>query len=309
MSTLLFMPPQCFEHNSGYGHPECAERLRAIDNILGAEAFSFLLREGNGPATREQIERAHDTDYVSRILTLDGCEEVVEIDDDTVVSKGTVQAALYAAGAACQAVDEVMSGRTRNAFCAIRPPGHHAERSLAMGFCLFNNAAIAALQARNAHGAKRIAVVDFDVHHGNGVQSIFWNDPDLFYVSLHEDGGFPQTGPRSEAGIADNILNIPLHSGAGSDELREAWRADVEPRLRQFAPELLIISAGFDAHQRDLMGGLCYSTADYGWMTAELCTLANDCCEGRVVSLLEGGYDLPSLAASVGVHVKLLMEL
>jgi acetoin utilization deacetylase AcuC-like enzyme len=309
MSTLLFMPPQCFEHDTGYGHPECAERLRAIDNILGAEAFSFLLREVNGPATREQIERAHDTDYVSRILHLDGCEEPVELDDDTVVSKGTVQAALYAAGAACQAVDEVMNGRTRNAFCAIRPPGHHAEKALAMGFCLFNNAAVAALQARAAHGAKRIAVVDFDVHHGNGVQSIFWNDPDLFYVSLHEDGGFPQTGPRSEAGIADNILNVPLHSGAGSDDLREAWRAEVGPRLRQFSPELVIICAGFDAHHRDLMGGLCYSTADYGWMTAELCSLANDYCNGRLVSLLEGGYDLPSLAAAVGVHVKILMEL
>jgi len=309
MSTFLFMPPQCFEHDTGYGHPECAERLRTIDNILGTEAFSFLVRSTSGPATRQQLERAHDGDYVTRILAHDGCPEPVELDDDTVISKGSIQAALYAAGASCQAVNDVMTGQTRNAFCAIRPPGHHAEANKAMGFCLFNNAAIVALEARATFGTKRIAVVDFDVHHGNGVQSIFWDDPDLLYVSIHEDGGFPQTGPKTETGVAQNIINVPLHSGSGTDELRDAWRIDVDPRLRAFAPELIIISAGFDAHQRDLMGGLCYSTADYAWMTAELCTMADSCCDGRVVSLLEGGYDLPSLAAAVGVHVRILLEL
>jgi len=308
MTTFLFMPHQCFDHDTSDGHPECANRLRAIDSVLGAETFSFLSRITSGPATREQLERAHDADYISRILSLKGCEGFVEIDEDTVMSSGSAEAALYAAGAACQAVDEVMTGHARNAFCAIRPPGHHAEAALAMGFCLFNNAAIAALQARNVHGVTRVAVIDFDVHHGNGVQSIFWNDENLYYASIHEDGGFPQTGPREETGAHNNIFNAPLLPGAETGDLRKAWAEEVVPSLKSFAPELIIISAGFDAHRRDFMGGLNYSTADYGWITTEIVKMANDNCKGRVVSLLEGGYDLPSLAAAVGVHVKVLME-
>ncbi|PCI40163.1 MAG: acetoin utilization protein [Rhodospirillaceae bacterium] len=308
MSTLLFMPPQCFDHDTGYGHPECSERLRAIDSIFNTEHFSFLTRSTCGPVTREQLERAHDKDYITRILALDGCPKPYEIDEDTVISSGSIQAALYAAGAACQAVDDVITTNARNAFCAIRPPGHHAEANKAMGFCLFNNAAIAALQARAVHGVRKVAVIDFDVHHGNGVQSIFWNDENLAYVSLHEDGGYPRTGPKEETGVNNNILNIPLHAGAGTQDLQQAWTNKAAPFLKAFSPELIIISAGFDAHQRDPMGGLNYTTTDYAWITEKIIVMANDCCQGRVVSLLEGGYDLPALSASVGVHVKLLME-
>ncbi|MCW9034736.1 MAG: histone deacetylase family protein [Rhodospirillales bacterium] len=308
MPTFLYMPSQCFEHDTGYGHPECSERLRTIDNILSTESFAFLQRTESGPATRKQIERAHNNDYVSKILAYDGYPKHVELDEDTVISSGSIQAALYAAGAACQAVDDVMTKQARNAFCAIRPPGHHAEAGLVMGFCLFNNAAIAALHAQEVHGVKRVAVIDFDVHHGNGVQSIFWDKPDLCYVSLHEDGGYPQTGPKEETGAAQNIINVPLHAGSGTEELQQAWTNEVLPRLKDFDPELIIISAGFDAHQRDLMGGLNYTTSDYAWLSAEIVKFSTNYCNGRVVSLLEGGYDLPALAASVGVHVKVLME-
>ena len=302
------MPSQCFDHDTGDGHPECSERLRAIDGVLNAEIFAFLIRSESGPATRTQLERVHNAEYVARILAYDGCEDPVELDEDTVMSSGSAQAALYAAGAACRAVDEVMTGQARNAFCAIRPPGHHAEATKAMGFCLFNNAAIAALQARAVHDVTRIAVVDFDVHHGNGVQAMFSEDKDLFYASLHEDGGYPWTGSEEDSGVAGNIINVPLRSGAVSDDLQQAWTDEVAPRLQAFMPELVIISAGFDGHQRDFMSGLNYTTADFGWLTTRIVEIANECCKGRVVSLLEGGYDLPSLAASVGVHVKVLME-
>ncbi len=308
MSTLLFMPPQCFDHDTGYGHPESTERLRTLESILSTERFALLVRSQSGPATREQLERAHDSDYVTRILALDGYPKHYELDEDTVISAGSVQAALYAAGAACQAVDEVLTTGSRNAFCAIRPPGHHAEANKAMGFCLFNNAAIAALHARATHGVNKVAVIDFDVHHGNGVQSIFWDSENLAYVSLHEDGGYPLSGPAEETGAHNNILNVPLPAGADSEDLQQAWVTKTEPFLTKFAPDLIIISAGFDAHQRDLMGGLNYTTIDYAWLSEKIITFSNNCCQGRVVSLLEGGYDLPALAASVGVHVKVLME-
>ncbi|MBL6931436.1 MAG: histone deacetylase family protein [Rhodospirillales bacterium] len=309
MSTYLFMPSQCFTHDTGYGHPECTERLHVIERTLSSETFAYLLRDESGPATTEQLERAHDSDYIARILALDGCPEPVELDEDTVISAGSVQAALFAAGAACQAVDKVMSGGARNAFCAIRPPGHHAEADKAMGFCLFNNAAVAALQAREIHGVCRVAVIDFDVHHGNGIQSIFWNDHNLFYISMHEDGGFPRTGHSAETGAQDNILNVALHHGAGTTEMQHAWTDRIEARLQDFGPELIIISAGFDGHQRDRMAGLNYTTMDYAWLTEKIVKIANQSCKGRVVSLLEGGYDLPSLAAAVGVHVKVMMEI
>lgn len=308
MTTLLFMPAPCFEHDTGYGHPECAERLKVLDSVFHSEAFLYLLREDNGPATREQLERAHKSDYIDHILSFDGCTKPIEIDEDTVISAGTAQAALYGAGAACSAVDQVVTNRARNAFCAIRPPGHHAEPDQGMGFCLFNNAAIAALQARRVHSVEKIAIIDFDVHHGNGIQSICWDDENLFYISLHEEGGFPETGYPQETGKADNILNVVFHHEAGSKNLRRAWDAKVEMRLRDFAPDLVIISAGFDGHERDHMGGLHYTTGDYAWMTEKIVRVANDCCKGKVVSLLEGGYDLPSLATAAAVHVKVLME-
>ncbi|NQW01242.1 MAG: histone deacetylase family protein [Rhodospirillales bacterium] len=308
MSTLLLMPPQCFDHDTSDGHPECADRLRAIEGALNSQTFSMLMRGSSGPATRAQLERAHEPDYVAHILTLDGCPDFIELDADTVLSSGSVRAARYGAGAACQAIDEVLLGQARNAFCAIRPPGHHAEAAHAMGFCLFNNAAIAALQARHVHGLSKIAVIDFDVHHGNGVQSIFWNDENLFYGSLHEAGGFPQTGLPEETGDGHNIFNVPLASGAGSEQLHCAWHDVMAPQLVAFAPQLIIICAGFDGHRQDFMGSLNYTTADYGWITAEILTAANALCRGRVVSLLEGGYHLPSLAASVAAHVKALLE-
>jgi acetoin utilization deacetylase AcuC-like enzyme len=308
MTTFLFMPPQCFEHDTGYGHPECSDRLRAIESTLAAETFAFLMRVESGPATREQLERAHDSSYVTKILAHEGCEGQVNLDEDTVISSGSVQAALYGAGAACLAVDEVVAGHARNAFCAIRPPGHHAEAAEAMGFCLFNNAAIAALQAKTVHGVSRIAVIDFDVHHGNGVQSILWNKPDMMYISLHEEGGYPNTGTLEETGVDNNVVNALLHTGAGSAELRQVWTDTVKSRLQEFAPEFVIICAGFDAHHRDYMSGLNYSTTDFAWITEEIVKIANTSCKGRVVSLLEGGYEIPALAAAVGVHVKVLME-
>lgn len=308
MSTLILMPPVCFDHDTGYGHPESSDRLRVLSNVFASEAFMFLLRCDSGPASHEQLARVHKDDYISHILSFDGCHRPVELDEDTVISTHTIQAALYAAGAACEAVGQVVTGKARNAFCAIRPPGHHAEPDQGMGFCLFNNAAVAALEARHVFDVQKIAVIDFDVHHGNGLQSIFWNDENLLYMSIHEEGGFPETGFRDETGVKDNIVNVLLAHGEGSDQLRQAWDDHVGPRLRDFAPDLIIVSAGFDGHQRDHMGGLNYSTQDYAWMTEKIARQANDSCGGRVVSLLEGGYDLPSLAASAGAHVKVLME-
>ena len=299
MSVALFTHPAALAYDTGPEHPENAERMRAVLRALEAQEFSSLLRETAPQATTAQLKAAHDPDYVDAILALPRDSETV-IDGDTVFGPGTLEAALRAAGGACAAVDAVFEGWAEAAFVAMRPPGHHAEPDRAMGFCFFNNAAIAALHARARWGMKRVAVADFDVHHGNGTQQIFSQDPGLFYGSTHQSPCFPGTGSASEQGVASNIVNVPLPPGATGEGFRAAWEAQILPRLAAFAPELLIISAGFDAHAADPMAQLRLREADFAWVTRALLEVADACCPGRVVSLLEGGYDLNALSAKHG---------
>ena len=310
MPVALITHPACLGHDTGPYHPECADRLRYVLRALEAPEFASLLRE-TAPMAPEAILRAVHTDaHVDRILAAaPGPGGRHQIDADTVMSEGSLEAALRAAGGAMRAVDAVMEGWARAAFVATRPPGHHAEPNRAMGFCLFSNAAIAARHARERHGLKRIAVVDFDVHHGNGTQACFESDADLFYASSHQYPCYPGTGARSERGVAGNIVNAPLPPGSGSKAFRDAWERELIPALQEFAPELLIISAGFDAHKADPLAQLRVETEDFAWLTTALMTVAEAQCGGRLVSLLEGGYDLDALAASAAAHTRALMGL
>ena len=309
MTVALFSHPAGLGHDTGPGHPECPDRLRAVLQALEHPDFVPLLREQAPEATREQLERAHPAAYVDAVLALrPGPDQFIRIDGDTLMSHGSPEAILRAAGGAVAAVDAVMEGWARAAFVAMRPPGHHAERTTAMGFCFFDNAAVAAFHARARWGLRRVAVVDFDVHHGNGTQDIFQDDPDLFYLSSHQSPCFPGTGAAGERGVADNILNIPLRPGTDGPAFRAAWDAAGFPALEAFAPELLIISAGFDAHRADPLAQLRLDTADFGWITDRLLAVADRHCPGRVVSLLEGGYDLSALAAAAALHVRRLMR-
>ena len=311
MTTLLLSHPACLKHDTGEYHPECAERLAAVMHVLEHEDFLYLARSDAPQATREQLLRAHTPAYIDRILgaiPAEGC--YVELDNDTVVSRNSGEAILRSAGAACSAVDEVMTGQVRNAFCATRPPGHHADREQAGGFCLFSNAAIAALHARDFHGAQRVAVVDFDVHHGNGTQNILWNEPGMFYSSTHQNETYPYTGLESETGAKDGavVVNVPMPAGTGSEAFREAYANVILPALRDFAPELIIISAGFDAHAADPMAHFRLQVSDFTWLTTQLLDIARTFSQRRVVSLLEGGYDPRALAACVAAHLRALME-
>jgi acetoin utilization deacetylase AcuC-like enzyme len=305
METLLVTHSACLEHEVPPGHPECPDRLRAVLGALEAEEFALLMRVEAPRATVEQLERVHPAIHVETILNSVPEAGFHRVDADTAMSPGSGEAALRAAGAVTFAVDEVMAGRARNAFCAIRPPGHHAEPDQAMGFCLFNNVAIGALHARDAYGLARVAVIDFDVHHGNGTQACFETDPNLFYASTHQWPLYPGTGRAGERGLG-NILNACLAPGAGSAEFREVFAEVVLPALTQFAPDFIFISAGFDAHYADPLANLRLSEDDYGWATTELVGVANKLCHGRVVSTLEGGYDLAALAASTRAHVRAL---
>jgi len=306
MSTVLYSHRACLDHETGLVHPESPDRLRAVLHALEAEDFAYLDRRDAPRASREQLIRAHRPAYVDRLLQLIPQEGTVHLDPDTPVSSGSGEAALRAAGATCAAVDAVVEGSARNAFCAVRPPGHHAEPGRAMGFCLFNNIAIAAFHARAVHGLRRIAVVDFDVHHGNGTQAMFEHDADLFYASTHQWPLYPGTGHPSERGLG-NILNLALAPGAGSPEFRAALRERLLPSLDGFAPELILISAGFDGHANDPLAELNLIDADYAWVTEQLCRLADRHAGGRVVSALEGGYNLNALASACSAHVKALM--
>jgi acetoin utilization deacetylase AcuC-like enzyme len=307
MNTLLYWHPACFDHDPGLGHPESPDRLRAVLAILDTECFTLLDRREAPQATVDQIARVHPRGYVERVLRAVPKQGYLDLDADTVLSPGSGEAALRAVGAVCDAVDRVFSKDARNAFCAVRPPGHHAETGRPMGFCMFNNVAIGAYHARAAHGAKRVAVVDFDVHHGNGTQDIFWKDPDLFYASTHQSPLYPGTGHPRETGVAENILNVPLAPMASSPEFRQAIGTVVLPRLEAFKPDLIMISAGFDGHTQDPLAGLHLQDSDYAWVTQKLGQLAARMCEGRLISVLEGGYNLRALAASVAAHVKELM--
>lgn len=305
MTTLLLTHPACLLHDTGYGHPERADRLRAIDDALAATAFKTLKREEAPRADLAAIERLHPKAYVEMIRASIPAQGHKMLDADTVVSPGSWEAALRATGACIYAVDQVMAGKADNAFCAVRPPGHHAEPSRAMGFCLFNSVAVAALHARAAHGAKRVAVVDFDVHHGNGTQDLLWDDPRALFVSSHQMPLYPGTGHPDECGAHGQILNLPLRPGTGGAAMRAAWESAF-PRIAAHAPELILISAGFDAHRDDPLASLLWTEEDFRWLTSRICELADTHCAGRVVSALEGGYDLPALAASTAAHVDVL---
>jgi acetoin utilization deacetylase AcuC-like enzyme len=306
--TLLVMHPVCLAHEMGPDHPERPDRLRAIERAFESEAFQMLARDIAPRADDMAIARAHPLDYIEALRGAAPAQGYTVIDQDMSMSPATFEAALRSAGAALFAVDEVMTGRANNAFVATRPPGHHAETRMPMGFCFFNNTAVAARHAQAVHGAERIAIVDFDVHHGNGTQHIFWNEPDVMYASTHEMPLFPWTGELSERGEHDQIVNAPLRAGDAGEVFREAMGEAILPRLADFAPDLLIVSAGFDAHRRDPLANLNLVEDDFVWITRKLMDVAQKRCDGRIVSLLEGGYDLQSLARSVSAHVAMLME-
>ena len=308
MTTLLVSHPAGLNHLTGAGHPERPDRLRAVEQALEHEKFQMLARVQAPEAEIDSIALCHPRDFIEEIRDASPKDGMVRIDSDTVMSPGTYEAAIRAVGGAMMAVDEVMTKKASNAFVAMRPPGHHAEAVRPMGFCLFNSIAIAARHARKKYGVERVAIVDFDVHHGNGTQEIFWSDPSVMYCSTHEMPLYPGTGAKSERGTHDNIVNAPLRAGDDGERFREAVESALIPRLRTFAPGLLMISAGFDAHARDPLANLNLVEDDFGWVTRKLMDVADETCEGRVVSLLEGGYDLQGLAGSVDAHVTALMR-
>lgn len=307
MTTRYYFHPVCIEHEPSPQHPESPERLRKVSEVLSADEFATLDRQTPPEAERAQIARAHPESYVERVFDLIPEHGYARIDADTIVSPKSGEAALRAAGALVDAVDAVMTGAADNAFCAIRPPGHHAEAERGMGFCLFNNVAVGAAHARAAHGAERVVVMDFDVHHGNGTQAMFWNEPDLFYASTHQWPLYPGTGDKSETGAHGNIVNAPLWAGAGSQDFRTAMREVVLPAMESFGPDLVMISAGFDAHIRDPLAQLELETEDFIWATDEIRKIAEKRCAGRLISTLEGGYDIQALGESVAAHVRALM--
>ena len=307
MTTLLFSHPSSAEHDPGRGHPERAERVRAVLRALDEDRFPALARREAPRASTDQIALVHRRAYVDALLDAVPDEGLVRLDADTAMSADSGEAALRAAGAVCAAVDAVLGGEAHSAFCAVRPPGHHAEPGRGMGFCLFNNVAIGAAHARAAHRLRRIAVVDFDVHHGNGTQAAFQSDPSVFFASSHEYPLYPGTGSEDERGVG-NVYNVPLAPQSGPVEFRRGWERIVLPALEAFGPELILVSAGFDAHARDPLATLRLEAEDFAWVTRRLVDIAGEACGGRIVSTLEGGYDLEALAESVSAHVGELMR-
>jgi acetoin utilization deacetylase AcuC-like enzyme len=308
MTTALLTHPDCLGHVTPPGHPERVGRLEAILAALEAPRFDALVRVDAPVGVDAEILRCHPEAYVERIRAAVPAEGWVALDADTHLSPGSLKAALRGVGAATRAVDIVLAGEASNAFCAVRPPGHHAETETAMGFCLFNNVAIAAKRALDHYGLERVAIMDFDVHHGNGTQDLMWNEPRVLFASTHQMPLYPGTGDRHETGAHGNILNVPLPPGTDGRAFRTAMEGMVLPALDDFAPELLLISAGFDAHEADPLAQMRLVEADFAWATRRLCDVAETHAQGRVVSALEGGYDLPALAASVVAHVGELME-
>lgn len=307
MTTVLYTHPIFLNHDTGPGHPECPDRLRSIESALNAPEFKILDRKKAPRGTVDQILTVHPQDHIDRVLRAIPDRGTGYIDGDTVVSSDSGEAALHAVGAVCDAVDMVLTAQADNAFCAVRPPGHHAESKRAMGFCLFNNVAIAANHARRRYGIERAAIVDFDVHHGNGTQQIFFHDPDVLYASTHQIPLYPGTGYRSETG-AGNIFNVPLRPGDGGAALQKAMTKIIFPALAEFKPQIILISAGFDAHRDDPLASLNFTVRDYAWITRELREIADQHCSGKIVSALEGGYNLRALAASVAAHVTEMMK-
>jgi acetoin utilization deacetylase AcuC-like enzyme len=308
MATALYTHPDFDRHVTPEGHPERVARLQAIAAALSAPEFDALDRREAPLADRADVLRVHPEAYIARIEAAIPVSGFRSLDADTHVSPGSLQAALRAVGGCTAAVDAVIAGQVANAFVAGRPPGHHAETALPMGFCLFGNVAIAAKRALDHHGLSRVAVVDFDVHHGNGTQDLLWSEERTLFVSSHQMPLWPGTGDAHETGAYDNVINVPLAPMTGGVEMRRAYEREVLPALHDFAPELVIVSAGFDAHAADPLANLEWTEADFAWLTERLCDLADVHAGGRVVSTLEGGYDLKALAASTAAHVQVLME-
>lgn len=307
MTTRIFTHDICIEHNPGDMHPESPGRLKSVIAALSRAEFEAVEKVEAPLASPALLSLGHARDYVDQILENVPDSGRVYLDPDTAMSPESGEAARRAAGAVCAAVDAVVAGDITNAFCAVRPPGHHAEYDRAMGFCLFNSVSIGARHAMASHGLTKVAVVDFDVHHGNGTQHAFFDDENLFFGSSHQMPAYPGTGARSEVGVGNSNCNVPLPPGAGSREFRAAWQDEILPALEAFAPELIIISAGFDAHVSDPLAQLNVETEDYGWVTREIMAVADRVCEGRVVSSLEGGYDLRALGENAAEHVRALM--
>ena len=307
MTTRLYTHAACLDHDPGRLHPERPARLEAVLAALEAPAFAGLERIEAPRAELEQIERVHDPRYVEMVIAAVPEFGRVDFDADTTLSVGSGEAMLRAAGAVCAAVGWAMGGEGRHAFCAVRPPGHHAEAGEALGFCVFNNIAVGVGEAKAVHGLERVAVVDFDVHHGNGTQHLFERDPGVFFASTHQWPLYPGTGAESETGVG-NVVNVALAPLSGSAEFRLGMAERILPALDRFRPELILISAGFDAHWLDPLGSLNLDEEDYAWVTGELCRIADRHAGGRVVSTLEGGYDLDALGASAAAHVKALMD-
>ncbi len=305
MTTAFITHPDCDGHVTPPGHPEQVARLEYIrDALAGFE----LLREEAPLGRVEDILRCHPQHYIDRIESAVPASGWNMLDGDTHMAPGSFKAALRGVGGVTRAVEIVMGGEAGNAFVAARPPGHHAETETAMGFCLFGNAAIAAKYALDHYGLGKVAVLDFDVHHGNGTQDLQWHEPRAIFVSSHQMPLYPGSGGRNERGAHGQMLNIPLESGTGSVEMRAAWANRVFPMLEREAPELIIISAGFDAHAADPLARLNWQTEDFAWITREICQIAQKHCAGRVVSTLEGGYDLNALGEACAAHVQELME-
>jgi acetoin utilization deacetylase AcuC-like enzyme len=310
MATAFYSPPQCRAHDMGPGHPECPQRLDAINDHLRATGLDVALEHRDAPeATLAQLERAHDALYVQEIkalleiLAANG--ESKALDPDTAAGPGTWGAAMRAAGAAVAATDAVIAGQVENAFCAVRPPGHHATRGEAMGFCFFNNVAVAARHALDVHGLQRVAIVDFDVHHGNGTEDIIAGDDRILMVSIFQHPLYPYSGEQPKG---DNMVNVPIPPYTRGGEVREMIEALWMPRLEQFKPQMVFISAGFDAHREDQLAQLGLVEADYEWITRRVKQVADRHAGGRIVSCLEGGYALSALSRSVAAHLKVLAD-
>ena len=304
MPCALITHPDCLKHDMGAHHPERPQRLSAIEDQLIASGLGQHLQRHEAPlATDEQLARVHPLEYVRAIREAAPEHGTVHLDPDTAMNPHTLHAALRAAGAAVLATDLVLQSKVKTAFCSVRPPGHHACRARSMGFCIFNNVAVAARHALHEHGLERVAIIDFDVHHGNGTEDIFENDPQVLMASTFQHPFYPYSGTEDPA---PNMVNVPLPAGAGSKQFRAAVREEWLPALNEFAPQLVLFSAGFDAHREDQLAMLQLGDADYGWVTEELKAVAERHCQGRMVSMLEGGYSLGALGRSAVQHIKVL---
>ena len=308
MTTFVYTHPACLEHDTGPGHPERPARLETVLSSLRTSEFADIQWREAPSVDPDVLALVHPAEHVAAIMDRLPERGVWNLDADTIVSPGSGEAALRAAGAICAAIDAVMEGSAQNAFCATRPPGHHAGRDQVEGFCLFNNAAIGAAYAREKYKLDRVAIIDFDVHHGNGTQDIFWNDPHVFYGSTHQSPLYPGTGANDERGAHENIANVPLMKGTDSETFRSVFEQKLLSRLTEFAPGLIIVSAGFDAHKADPLGGLKLDESDFSWISQKLLKVADQCCKGKLVGILEGGYNVEALGKSVASYVKAMLD-